>query len=547
MGNRVATGTAAHRAVLLAAALVAAALLFQQLMTLLLALLITIIVAIVASSLATRLERIRVPRVVGVFLALALLVRGFAGAFALVIPPVVDQVEQFIDDLPQIVDTAIERVAELTGAQPTAVGEELQSFLERYIEQPELLLGPLASVGMTALTILAGIVFILVSAFYMAVRPAPLVQGALRLLPPDRRPEAAAVMERLRGAWLGWLRGVAADMLVSFTLLYIGLSLVGMEFALLFSVLSAVLVVVPYFGAIAGGIPPVLFALTDSPEKALIVLAIYLAVQQVEGNLIVPLVMSQTVKLHPAVIAVGVVVVGALFGIVGLIVSVPLISTAVILTEELWVKPRERAAGAEVELPHDPELGPADTDAVRNFADRELAALPEADVERGPREDDSLSWDERRFLALLGLPAFALALAITTITTYLPVLLASLSGPAVIGLLIGSEGLIALFVPLIAGAGSDETRTRLGRRLPYLLVAAGALILMPLAGSLLALVLLLLLFYASDFTYYAPYYALYPDLVSDAVRGRTMPGTPPPTCCGSASRPPQRSWSAPAS
>ena len=73
-------------------------------------------------------------------------------------------------------------------------------------------------------------------------------------------------------------------------------------------------------------------------------IAIYIGVQQIEGNLTIPLVMSRAVKLHPAVIAVGVVVVGQLFGFVGLIVAVPILSLIVVLLEELWVKPMEAAA-----------------------------------------------------------------------------------------------------------------------------------------------------------------------------------------------------------
>ena len=101
--------------------------------------------------------------------------------------------------------------------------------------------------------------------------------------------------------------------------------------------------VVPYFGAIIGAIPPVLFALTDSPGKALAVLIVYVLVQQIESNMIVPLVMSRTTRLHPALIAIGVVVVGNLFGVVGLFVAVPIISAVVILTEEIWVREIEAA------------------------------------------------------------------------------------------------------------------------------------------------------------------------------------------------------------
>jgi predicted PurR-regulated permease PerM len=150
-------------------------------------------------------------------------------------------------------------------------------------------------------------------------------------------------MRRLRSSWVGWMQVVAADMVISGVLLYIGLSIVGLDFAIFFAVLASLLVVIPYFGAIAGGIPPVLFALTQSPGKALLVLGIYVLVQQVEGNLTIPLVMSRTVKLHPAVIAVGVVVVGQLFGLLGLIVAVPILSMIVILVDELWIKPMEEA------------------------------------------------------------------------------------------------------------------------------------------------------------------------------------------------------------
>ena len=150
-------------------------------------------------------------------------------------------------------------------------------------------------------------------------------------------------MERLRTAWIGWMKGVVFDMFISGTLLYIGLTIIGLDFAILFAVITALLVVVPYFGAIVGAIPPVLFAFTDSPGKALAVLIVYVLVQQIESNMIVPLVMARTTRLHPALIAIGVVMVGNLFGIVGLFVAVPIISAAVILTEEIYVREIEAA------------------------------------------------------------------------------------------------------------------------------------------------------------------------------------------------------------
>ena len=111
------------------------------------------------------------------------------------------------------------------------------------------------------------------------------------------------MLGRVRTAWIGWMEGVAIDMLVTFVLLWIGLTLIGLDFAIFFAVLSALLVVVPYFGAIAGAIPPVLFALTDSPGKAVLALVVVIVVQQLESNVTIPVVMSQRKRMHPALIA----------------------------------------------------------------------------------------------------------------------------------------------------------------------------------------------------------------------------------------------------
>jgi predicted PurR-regulated permease PerM len=373
----------AYKAVVLAAVLLVLGLLFRQLATLMLAVLMTVIIAIPLSAGATRLERRGVPRPVG---ALATLLGGLAvatGVLALIIPTFIDQTNQFVDDVPTIVHDLEQTVGDITGDRPSEVGDSIQDFLQRYTDKPERLIGPITSIGLSVAGVLGALIVMLITAYYMAVRPQPLVEGALRLVPPSRRRHARHVMERLRGAWIGWLQGVAFDMFISGTLLYIGLRIVGLDFAILFAVLTALLVVVPYFGAIVGAIPPVLFALTDSPGKALAVLIVYVLVQQIEGNVIIPVVMSRTTRLHPALIAIGVVVVGNLFGLVGLFVAVPIISAVVILTEEVWVREIEAAhenrktvdiavAGAEDPLPERP--GP-------DRPQPELAGAPQSNPE----------------------------------------------------------------------------------------------------------------------------------------------------------------------
>jgi predicted PurR-regulated permease PerM len=345
----------AYKAVALAAALLVLGLLFQQLVTLMLAVLMTVIIAIPLSAGATSFERRGVPRALGALITLLGGVAVLAGVLALIIPTFIDQVNEFVDDVPAIVDDLEQTIGDVTGDRPSEVGDDIEQFLRRYTDKPERLIGPITSIGLNVAGVLAAMIVMLITAYYMAVRPKPLIDGALRLVPPTRRDHARYVMDRLRISWIGWLQGVIFDMFISGTLLYIGLTIIGLDFAILFAVLTALLVVVPYFGAILGAIPPVLFAFTDSPGKALAVLIVYVLVQQIESNVIIPLVMSRTVRLHPAVIAIGVVVVGRLFGVVGLFVAVPVISAIVILTEEFWVKEMEaaqqRRSSEELALP----------------------------------------------------------------------------------------------------------------------------------------------------------------------------------------------------
>jgi predicted PurR-regulated permease PerM len=333
----------AYRAVLLAGVLLVLGLLFKQLATLLLAVLMTIIIAIPLSAGATKLERRGIPRPIGALATLLLGVAVLAGILALIIPTFVHETNQFVDQVPGIVNDLEKSAGSVTGDRPSEVGDKVQTYLRRYTDHPQRLIGPVTSIGVSVAGVGAALIIILLTAYYIAVRPQPLVDGALRLVPPRRRVHAREVMDRMRSAWIGWMQGVVFDMFISGTLLFIGLTIVGLDFALVFAVLTALLVVVPYFGAIAGAIPPVAYGLTVSPGKALAVLIVYVAVQQIESNMIIPLVMARTTRLHPAVIAIGVLAVGRLFGVVGLFVAVPIISAVVILTEETWVREIEAA------------------------------------------------------------------------------------------------------------------------------------------------------------------------------------------------------------
>ena len=330
-----------YRAVLLAFGLVVAGLVFKQLVTLALAVLIVVIMSLPLAAFADALTRLRVPRVGGVLIGVAIGIGLLAIVVNAVIPAFSHEINQFVQSLPAIVDSLRHRLGSLTGSSPSRMGQQIQQYVNGYTHHPAKLLGPIASIGASVAAAIAAIIVVVLTAVYTAIQPEPLVNGVLRAVPPRRRPLAKQILGRLRNAYLGWLRGLAFGMLLLGLLTYLGLRLVGLDFAAFFAILTAIAMIIPYFGALASSIPPILYALTISPGKAVVVTLVYVLAHQAEGNLIQPLVMARAVELHPAVVAVGVVAIERLFGFVGLIVAVPILATMRILVQELWIFPME--------------------------------------------------------------------------------------------------------------------------------------------------------------------------------------------------------------
>ena len=339
--SRVTAGTI-YRAVLLAFGLVVAGLIVRQLMTVVLAVLIVIVIALPLSALASVLASRGVPRALGAVLGVLLGMLIFAVVIAGIVPVFDREINQFVSALPSTVDALRHRLGHLTGTSPSHIGQQIQHFVNGYTQHPDRLLGPLESVGASVATVLGAIVVILLTALYTAIAPQPLIDGFVRLFPPRRRPHTRHVLSRLRAAYLGWLRGLCVGMLVLGGVTYLGLQLIGLPFAAFFAVFTAIAMIVPYFGALASSIPPILLALTISPGKAILVAALYVLAHQIEGNVVQPLVVARAVRMHPAAVAVGVIAVDRLFGVVGLIVSVPILATVTILIDELWTRPMEQ-------------------------------------------------------------------------------------------------------------------------------------------------------------------------------------------------------------
>jgi predicted PurR-regulated permease PerM len=202
----------------------------------------------------------------------------------------------------------------------------------------ETVLGKLPGAFSVTVEMVAAIVFVFFVGLYFAANSDAYVEPLLRLLPKDRRMRGHQVAFAVRSALRWWLLGRAIAMSVIGSLTALALLLVNVPLALTLGVISGLLVFVPYIGAIVAAVPAMLLALTQSPVKALWVALIYTGIHVFEGYCVTPLVQQRTIAVPPAVLLSVQVLIGALFGPVGLLLATPIAVAAIVLVQMLYVQ-----------------------------------------------------------------------------------------------------------------------------------------------------------------------------------------------------------------
>lgn len=200
--------------------------------------------------------------------------------------------------------------------------------------------GSLSGFGRTLLSIGSGIADLIVVIFagiYLATQPNFYRVGAIKLVPPARRKIAAEAMLESERALRLWLKGQAVAMVVVGLLTGFGLWALGMPSAFTLGLLAGVLEFIPFAGPILAAVPAILLALAVSPELALWVTLLYVAIQQFEGNLLTPLVQQYAVDLPGAVLLFSLIGFGTLFGTLGVILAAPLAVVTMVLVKRLYV------------------------------------------------------------------------------------------------------------------------------------------------------------------------------------------------------------------
>lgn len=207
----------------------------------------------------------------------------------------------------------------------------------------------------STLAVLASLVLIIMVSVYVAADPELYHKGLMHLFPHHMRPRAGEVLSEVATLLRRWLVTQLVAMLVIGSVTTVVLLLLDVRAAIGLGIIAGLLEFIPYVGPILSAVPAVAMGFLSSPETALYVVLAYIAIQQSEGHLLIPLLMKRGLDLPPVVTIVAQTTMGLLFGFLGLLVAMPLVGAAMVLIKMLYV---QDVVGDEVTLPGDPAEAP---------------------------------------------------------------------------------------------------------------------------------------------------------------------------------------------
>ena len=284
------------------------------------------------------LHRRKVPRPIAAGLVTVVILALLGGGGYLLLPDLAKQASQLSSALPSALSRFGARIGELASRFDVPGIREVAPSASTLASLGRPLLGGALGLFKSLASVVLGLVVVVFVAFYLAASPQPAVNWVVRLFPPDRRVRARQVLAKIRTSLLGWLVGRLLSMVTVGILATVALHLIGIRGALVLGIITGLADFVPFVGPIVAAIPPLLLGFAGGPLDALWVLFAYIAIQQVEGNLITPLIMEETASLHPAVVIVAVTVLGSAFGFLGALLALPATVVAAALVEELWFR-----------------------------------------------------------------------------------------------------------------------------------------------------------------------------------------------------------------
>ena len=296
-------------------------------------LLTALVIASAIEPMVRRLTHIGLPRtlaVLAVYVIAAVLLFLFTLIF---VPPMVAEVSRISSTLPQYVETF--QFSSLFSSETGLMGGELIntiSLKETIAQVQGALAGLSQGFFQTASIIFGGAVsalLVMVISFYLAVEEKG-IENFLRVIIPIEREEYTIGLWKRTQEKIGlWLQGQLLLAIVVGVLVFLGLSILQVPYALTLAILAALLEIIPIFGPIIAAIPGVIIGLSISPQLGLMVLGLYLIIQQFENHLIYPLVVTKIVGIPPTIVIVALLVGSKLAGILGFLLAIPLTTVIV--------------------------------------------------------------------------------------------------------------------------------------------------------------------------------------------------------------------------
>jgi predicted PurR-regulated permease PerM len=306
-----------------------------------------------------RLQRYHIPRGVGAALVVAAIIGVLIAIGALLAPVLQQQALEVRRRIPEAIDRLDRELAarhidlsSMEGrtqprpapAAPPASQVPLRAILGRQVGGLLPYLFPFFSTTLSAVTGLLLLVFL---AIFFAADPLTYKRGVLHLVPHAHRERATSVLDTMGRTLRAWVAARSIAMVTIGVVVTGTMALLGVRAFVALGVIAGILEFVPVFGPIAGAVPAIALAFADSPQKALWVAIAFLIIQQLEGNVLIPMLLQRAVEVPPALSLVGIASLGIVLGLLGVLIAEPLVAAVLVAVKMLYVEPviGDRVAG----------------------------------------------------------------------------------------------------------------------------------------------------------------------------------------------------------
>jgi predicted PurR-regulated permease PerM len=282
--------------------------------------------------------RLKIHRAVAVSLIYVVLIGIIILAILLLIPPLVTETNQLIENLPGYFEKIAPFLEPFQKSLDSGAAATSQDVFKSISEQLGKISSSIFSATLDVFGGVVSIITILVISFYMLVGERASKQFILSVLPVKNRELAVNIIKKIGEKVGGWARGQMLLSLAIFIATLIGLLILRIPYALPLAIFAGITELIPVIGPFLGALPAVLIAFTINPWLGAAAIVLYVLVQQLENHVLVPNVMKKTVGLSPVVVIIAILVGAKLMGILGVFVAVPVTASLAVLGEEIFGK-----------------------------------------------------------------------------------------------------------------------------------------------------------------------------------------------------------------